>query len=189
MQSFNVAGQGPFPVMIEDISSRNDLLPMSNILLLSVTDLLQREDCCCYKREDLLKKRSNFLMHNQIKRTSSKSFKRSQLLVVKILRAIQVQVQESLTPSFQSYSSCSFQRLSSSEALSLSTLTSVSHLREQSSNCLLCYISLFSLSSCTLFLFPWAHQFRSISFFLFYCSFIGTQAQSLLRDWVGEGNT
>ena len=27
-------------------------------------------------------------------------FKRSQLLVVKILRAIQVQVQESLTPSF-----------------------------------------------------------------------------------------
>ena len=59
MQSFNVAGQGPFPVMIEVISSCNGLLPLSNVLLLSVTDLLQREDCCCYKREDLLKKRSN----------------------------------------------------------------------------------------------------------------------------------
>ena len=59
MQSFNVAGQGPFPVMIEDISSRNGLLPLSNVLLLRVTDLLQQEDCCCYKREDQLKKRRN----------------------------------------------------------------------------------------------------------------------------------
>ena len=59
MQSFNVAGQGPFPVMIEDISSRNGLLPLSNILLLRVTDLLQREDCYCYKREDLLKMKCN----------------------------------------------------------------------------------------------------------------------------------
>ena len=57
MQSFNVAGQGPFSVMIEDISSRNGLLPLSNVHSLSVTDLLQWEDCCCYKREDLLKKR------------------------------------------------------------------------------------------------------------------------------------
>ena len=57
MQSFNVAEQGPFPVMIEEISSRNSLLPLSNVHLLSVTDLLQREDCCYYKREDLLKKR------------------------------------------------------------------------------------------------------------------------------------
>ena len=59
MQSFNVAGQGPFPVMIEDISSRNGLLPLSNVHPLSVTDLLQREDCCCYKREDLLKMKIN----------------------------------------------------------------------------------------------------------------------------------
>ena len=55
MQSFNVAGQGPFPVTIEDFSSRNGLLPMSNVHPLSVTDLLQREDCYCYKSEDLLK--------------------------------------------------------------------------------------------------------------------------------------
>ena len=67
MQFFNVAEQGPFPVMIEDISSRNGLLPLSNVHPLSVTDLLQREDCCCYKREDLLKIKQtkiNFLMHN-----------------------------------------------------------------------------------------------------------------------------
>ena len=55
MQSFNVAEQGPFPITIEDFPSRNGLLPLSNVLLLSVMDLLQREDCCCYKREDLLK--------------------------------------------------------------------------------------------------------------------------------------
>ena len=64
MQSFNIEGQGPFPIMIEDISSRNGLLPLSNALLLSVTDLLQREDYCCYKSEDMLKKRTNKLMHN-----------------------------------------------------------------------------------------------------------------------------
>ena len=56
MQFFNVAGQRSFPVMIEVISSHNDLLPLSNVHLLSVTDLLQRKDCCCYKREDQLKK-------------------------------------------------------------------------------------------------------------------------------------
>ena len=56
MQNFNVAGQGPFPVTIEDISSHNGLLPLSNVHPFSVTDLLQRKDCCCYKREDLLKK-------------------------------------------------------------------------------------------------------------------------------------
>ena len=55
MQSFNVAGQGPFSVTIEDISSRNSLLSLSNVHPFSVTDLLQREDCCCYKDEDLLK--------------------------------------------------------------------------------------------------------------------------------------
>ena len=55
MLSFNVAGQGPFPVTIEDFSSRNGLPPVSNVHPLSVTDLLQREDCCCYKREGLLK--------------------------------------------------------------------------------------------------------------------------------------
>ena len=59
MQSFNVAGQGPFPIMIEDISSRNGLLPLSNVHPLSVTDLLQWEDCCCYKSEDLLKMKKN----------------------------------------------------------------------------------------------------------------------------------
>ena len=45
MQSFNVAGQGPFPLNV----------PLSNVHPLSVTDLLQREDYCCYKSEDLLK--------------------------------------------------------------------------------------------------------------------------------------
>ena len=55
MQSFNVASQRPFAVMSEEISSRNGLLPVSNVLPLSVTDLLQRKDYCCYKREDLLK--------------------------------------------------------------------------------------------------------------------------------------
>ena len=54
MWSFNVAGQGPFSVMIEDFSSCNGLLPVSNVHPLSVTDLLQREDCCCYRREGLL---------------------------------------------------------------------------------------------------------------------------------------
>ena len=49
MQFFNVAGQGPFPVMIEEISSRNGLLQLSNVHLLSITDLLQQKDCCYYK--------------------------------------------------------------------------------------------------------------------------------------------
>ena len=79
MQSFNIAGQGPFPVMIEDISSRNDLLPLSNVHPLSVTDLLQREDCCCYKREGQLKmnhKLENDQRSNELathKQTSSRS--------------------------------------------------------------------------------------------------------------------
>ena len=59
MQSFNVAGQGPFSVTIEDISSRNGLLPLSNVHPLSVTDLLQWEDCCFYKREGQLKMKDN----------------------------------------------------------------------------------------------------------------------------------
>ena len=46
---FNVAGQGPFSVMIEDISSCNGLLHLSNVHLLSVMDLLQQKECCCYK--------------------------------------------------------------------------------------------------------------------------------------------
>ena len=75
MQSFNVAGQGPFPIMIEDISSRNGLLPLSNVHPLSVMDLLQREDCCCYKREDLLKMKQQLeLFDNKHEQTSSKSF-------------------------------------------------------------------------------------------------------------------
>ena len=53
MQSFNVASQGPFPVTIEDFPLRNGLLPESNVHPLSVTDLLQRKDSCCYKSEDL----------------------------------------------------------------------------------------------------------------------------------------
>ena len=56
MQSFNVAGQGPFSVTIEDFSSRNGLLPVINVHPLSVMDLLQREDYYCYKREELMKK-------------------------------------------------------------------------------------------------------------------------------------
>ena len=51
MQSFNVAGQGPFPVTIEDFSSHNGLLPESNVHPLSVTDLLQREDHAAIKEK------------------------------------------------------------------------------------------------------------------------------------------
>ena len=51
MHNFNVAGQGPFPVMIEDILCRNGLLSLSNVHPLSVIDLLQREDYCCYKEK------------------------------------------------------------------------------------------------------------------------------------------
>ena len=40
MQFFNVAGQGPFSIMIEEIASHNGLLQLSNVHLLSVTDLL-----------------------------------------------------------------------------------------------------------------------------------------------------
>ena len=58
MQSFNVERQGPFPVTIEDFSSRNGLLPVSNVHPLSVTNLLQQEDYCCYKREGRLKMRT-----------------------------------------------------------------------------------------------------------------------------------
>ena len=71
MQSFNVAEQGPFPVTIEDSSSRNGLPsvsnglpPVSNVHLLSVTDLLQRKDYCCYKDEDLLKMKCNSMRSN-----------------------------------------------------------------------------------------------------------------------------
>ena len=75
MQVFNVAEQGPFPVMIEDISSRNGLLPLSNVLLLSVTDLLQREDCCCYKREGLLKMKiyNDTYIHDQTSNQANSS--------------------------------------------------------------------------------------------------------------------
>ena len=66
MQSFNVAGQGPFFVMIEDISSRNGLLPLSNVHPLSVTDLLQREYCCCYKKEDMLKMKTHRRSTDQV---------------------------------------------------------------------------------------------------------------------------
>ena len=59
MQSFNVVGQGPFPFKIEDFSSHNGLLPVSNVHPLSVTDLLQREDYYCYKREGQLKMKNN----------------------------------------------------------------------------------------------------------------------------------
>ena len=99
MQFFNIAEQGPFPVTIEDFSSRNVFLlrsiglpPVSNVHPLSVTDLLQWEDCCCYKREGLLKMintdRRKRDSTDTLKR-SSKLFQRSQLLVVKFLRAIQ----------------------------------------------------------------------------------------------------
>ena len=77
MQSFNVAGQGPFPVTIEDFSSRNGLLPVCNVHPLSVTDLLQWEDCCCYKREGQLKMkyiqvtRKGLATNETIKATSS----------------------------------------------------------------------------------------------------------------------
>ena len=80
MQSFNVAGQGPFSVMIEDISSRNGLLPMSNVHPLRVTDLLQREDCCCYKREDLLKMKKK----NKQRTTTSTTWSSKHLLALTI---------------------------------------------------------------------------------------------------------
>ena len=89
MKSFNVASQGPFPVMIEDFSSRNSLLPESNVHPLSVTDLLQWEDSFCYKSEDRWRRRDIHGLHNKKHVKFKRSSKRSQLLVVKILSAIQ----------------------------------------------------------------------------------------------------
>ena len=81
MQSFNIASQGPFLIMIEDISSRNSLLPLSNVLLLRVTDLLQQEDCCCYKREDQLKKK-DIQKSNTLYNQNSELSKQSQALTI-----------------------------------------------------------------------------------------------------------
>ena len=139
MQIFNVAEQRPFPVKIEDFSSRNDLLPVSNVHLLSVTDLLQREDYCCYKREDQLKKKDIQEIQDPTLCTTRTTIfpsnhKRSQFLVVwrfwepssSSARELQVFFSELLTM-------FNLQRHSSSEALFLFATASESHLREQSS--------------------------------------------------------
>ena len=150
MQSFNVAGQGPFPVMIEDISSRNSLLLLSNVLLLSVTDLLQREDCCCYKSEDLLKKRMNQL---DAQLDQANLFQKLQALTITSCEdseSLSSSVLESLTPSFQSYSPWSHFNASTLQNLSFSATASESHLREQSQPSYCAVFFLFSLSPCTL---------------------------------------
>ena len=143
MQSFNVASQGPFPVMIEDFPLRNGLFPESNVHPLSVTDLLQREDCCCYKREGLLKMKAYKHRHtSDKKRTNNQAniFKRSQLLVVKILSAIQFKSKRATQLPSRAAHSFLLQRLSSPEALCLLS-ASESHLREQPSF----YCAVFSL--------------------------------------------
>ena len=144
--------------MIEEISSRNGLLPLSNVHLLSVTDLLQRKDCCCYKREDQLKKREKL----DTTRTTNHFRKESQALTiascVKILSALKFKCKRATSLPFKAAHCVYF---SSPQlfwsSLSFSAMASESHLREQSSNYLLYFISLFSLSSCTLFLFSWVH--------------------------------
>ena len=117
MQVFNVTEQGPFPVTIEDFSSRNVFLlrsnglpRVSNVHPLSITDLLQREECCCYKREDLLKKRSNQKpKRDQLikKLAQANLFQKFQALTIascEVSEGYLVQVQESYTTSFQSCS-------------------------------------------------------------------------------------
>ena len=128
---FNVVSQRPFSIMIEEISSRNGLLPLSNVHLLSVTYLLQRNDCCYYKREDQLKKRDQ----QDTTRTTNLFQKQSQALTiascVKILSALKFKCKRATSLSFRAahcvYSS-SPQLFWSS--LSFSTTASESHLRE-----------------------------------------------------------
>ena len=180
MQSFNVAGQGPFPVTIEDFSSRNGLPPLSNVHLLSVTDLLQWKNCCCYKREDQLKKRYT-TMYNQNSEPLPKVITSAHnCQLCEDSECPQAQVQESYKPSFQSCSSCSLQRLNSPEALCLLS-ASESHLREQPS--FYCVVfSLFSLSPCILYFYSFGlTSFLLYSLFHRCCSFSGTQAQSLVK--------
>ena len=174
---FNVAGQGPFPVMIEEISSCNNLLPLSNVHLLSVTDLLQRKDCCCYKREDQLKKRD----HQGTTRTVNffkSDHKRSQLLVVwrfwvpssSSARELQAFLSELLTVFI-------LHRHSSSEALSLSLLRPQNLTWENSLNLFIMLYFFCSLRAPVLYLFTLSGSLVSFCNFSFFCcSFIRTQA-------------
>ena len=175
MQSFNVAGQGPFPVTIEDFSSRNDLLPLSNVHPLSVTDLLQREDCCCYISEYLLKMKvrdlhidsTDTLKHQE----NSSSAHNRQLW--RFWGPFSSSAREPLHFLPELLLVFIHQRLSSSEALCLLSASEF-HLREQSS--FYCAVfSLFSPSPCILYLY----SFGLTSFFLYSsfslcCSFSGT---------------
>ena len=98
-------------------------------------------------------------------------------------------VQESLTSSFQSCSSVHF---NASALQKLSLYVRPQNLTwENSLNFLIVlYFFLFSPSPCTLYFYSLGlTSFLLLSFFLICCSFIRTQAQSLFKDWVGEGNT
>ena len=190
MQSFNVAGQGPFSVMIEEISSRNGILPLSNVHLLSVTDLLQRKDCCCYKREDQLKKKDQPCTIRTVNLFKS-NHKHSQLLVVwrfwvpssSSARELQAFFSELLIVLILHCHNCS-------KVLSLSLQRPQNLTWENSLNLLIVLYFFCSLRAPVLCTFTLSGSLVSFCnlFFLFCCSFIRTQAQSLFRDWVGEGN-
>ena len=161
MQVFNVAEQGPFPVMIEDFFSRNvfllrsnGLLPVSNVHPLWVTDLLQREDCCCYIRERLVEEIG--IYNNRYTQAIKQTLLALTIASCEVSEGHSVQVQESLTPSFQSCSSCSLQCLSSLEALCLLSASKF-YLREQPSfYCAVFFSVLFEPLYSVLILF-WAH--------------------------------
>ena len=132
---FQRSRTGTIPCHDQNFSSRNGLLPESNVHPLSVTDLLQREDCCCYKREGLLKMKIeiyNTHTHTDIQviRSGLAIFKRSQLLVVKILSAIQFKCKRATQLPSRAALSVHSSMLNSPEALCLLSV-SESHLREQ----------------------------------------------------------
>ena len=159
MQSFNVVGQGPFSVMIEDISSRNGLLPLSNVHLLSVTDLLQREECCCYKREDQLKKNVTDLV------TSNEQLQALTIAdCVQILRALKFSAREPHVFLLELLIVITLQHLSSSEALSLCCGLRISLERTASIFLLCCIFLVLSEPLFSVFLLSQAHQFPSVIF-------------------------
>ena len=124
MQSFNVVGQGPFPVTIEDFPLRNGLLPESNVHPLSITDLLQQEDYCCYKRRRSVEDEETIdtqKIYIQVIRSGlANIFKRSQLLVVKILSAIQFKYKRATRLPSRDAHKCSYFNASALQKLSAS---------------------------------------------------------------------
>ena len=173
--------------MIEEISSRNDLLPLNNIHLLSVTDLLQREDCCCYIREGLLKMKIYTIqqryLHTRSDQQSSHLFQRSQLLVVKFLRAIQFKWKRAT----QLRSRAALSIHSSTPQLSRSSLPPFGlriSLERTAFILLCCILSILSEPLYSVLILFWAHLFLSVLFISLCCSFSGIQAQSLVKRLV-----